>query len=88
MVLMAGPCSLESEEQVLTIARYVAELGIPIMRGGAYKPCTSPYSFQGLGLRGLALLDKARDTYGLRIVTEATGQDRSGGGPSDGSIPW
>ncbi|MDI6775434.1 MAG: 3-deoxy-7-phosphoheptulonate synthase [Verrucomicrobiota bacterium] len=73
LVIMAGPCSLESAEQVAAITRYVSELGIPILRGGAYKPRASPYSFQGLGLRGLRMLDRARSRYGLRIVTEATG---------------
>ena len=52
LALMAGPCSLETEEQVMTIAAYVSALGIRIMRGGAYKPRTSPYSFQGMGSMG------------------------------------
>jgi len=74
VVIMAGPCALENEKQVLTIAQYVHELGIPVMRGGAYKPRTSPYSYQGMGLIGLNLLVKAREKYGLKIITEATGQ--------------
>jgi 3-deoxy-7-phosphoheptulonate synthase len=73
LVIMAGPCSLETEEQVLTIGRYVSGMGIPIMRGGAYKPRTSPYSFQGMGLKGLELLAQCRKQFGLKIVTEATG---------------
>jgi 3-deoxy-7-phosphoheptulonate synthase len=74
--VMAGPCSLESGEQVMTIAAYVAKLGIRIMRGGAYKPRTSPYSFQGLGLEGLKLLARACRKYRLRMITEATGLHR------------
>jgi 3-deoxy-7-phosphoheptulonate synthase len=73
LVIMAGPCSLETEEQILAIAQYVSDLGIKIMRGGAYKPRTSPYSFQGMGLKGLELLARCREKYGLKIVTEATG---------------
>lgn len=84
LVIMAGPCSIETEKQVLEIGRYVAELGIPILRGGAYKPRTSPYSFQGLGLKGLELLRKSREEYGLKIVTEATGLHRHSN--SDGSL--
>ncbi|MBD3345817.1 MAG: 3-deoxy-7-phosphoheptulonate synthase [Chitinivibrionales bacterium] len=72
-VMMAGPCSVESESQIMAVADYVAELGIPFLRGGAYKPRTSPYSFQGMGVEGLKILDKARKKYGLKIVTEATG---------------
>jgi 3-deoxy-7-phosphoheptulonate synthase len=74
--IMAGPCSLESEEQVMTIAAYVSKLGIKIMRGGAYKPRTSPYSFQGMGLEGLGLLAKACRKYRLKMITEATGLHR------------
>ncbi|KMQ50634.1 3-deoxy-7-phosphoheptulonate synthase [Chitinispirillum alkaliphilum] len=73
---MAGPCSLETEEQVMIIASYISSMGIRIMRGGAYKPRTSPYSFQGMGLRGLKLLAKVREQYGLKIITEATGLHR------------
>ncbi|MFC1498258.1 3-deoxy-7-phosphoheptulonate synthase [Verrucomicrobiota bacterium] len=76
LVIMAGPCSLESEEQVMAIAKYVSGTGIKIMRGGAYKPRTSPYSFQGMGIEGLDLLAKARDQFNLRIITEATGLHR------------
>jgi len=70
-VLMAGPCAVESEEQALTIARRVKKSGAEIFRGGAFKPRTSPYSFQGLGEKGLKILAKVRDETGLLIVTEA-----------------
>jgi 3-deoxy-7-phosphoheptulonate synthase len=68
--VMAGPCSVESEKQLLTTAHAVAEAGATILRGGAFKPRTSPYEFQGLGEKGLKLLDKARRETGLPIVTE------------------
>jgi 3-deoxy-7-phosphoheptulonate synthase len=70
-VLMAGPCAVESEEQALTIARLVKKSGAEVFRGGAFKPRTSPYSFQGLGEKGLRILAKVRDETGLLIVTEA-----------------
>ena len=69
-VIMAGPCSVESEEQTLTIAHAVKKAGANILRGGAFKPRTSPYSFQGLGLKGLKILAKAREETGLPIITE------------------
>ncbi len=72
LVMMAGPCAVESEEQALTIARLVAEYGAQVFRGGAFKPRTSPYSFQGLGEEGLKILQKVRKETGLLIVTEAT----------------
>lgn len=68
--LMAGPCSVESEEQLLSTARAVKAAGATILRGGAYKPRTSPYEFQGLGKEGLRLLDLARKETGLKIITE------------------
>ena len=71
-VVMAGPCAVESERQALTIARFVKECGARVFRGGAFKPRTSPYSFQGLGEEGLKILDKVRKETGLLIVTEAT----------------
>jgi 3-deoxy-7-phosphoheptulonate synthase len=71
-VIMAGPCAIESEEQALTIARVVKQHGAQVYRGGAFKPRTSPYSFQGLGESGLRILDKVRQETGLLIVTEAT----------------
>lgn len=70
LVVMAGPCSVESEEQMLQAAHAVKEAGAQILRGGAFKPRTLPYSFQGLGERGLELLAKARSETGLPIVTE------------------
>lgn len=71
-VIMAGPCAVESEEQALTIARLVKQYGAKIFRGGAFKPRTSPYSFQGLGEEGLKMLEKVREETGLLIITEAT----------------
>jgi 3-deoxy-7-phosphoheptulonate synthase len=71
-VIMAGPCAVESEEQALTIAHLVKEYGAQVFRGGAFKPRTSPYSFQGLGEEGLKILDRVRKETGLLIVTEAT----------------
>ncbi len=71
VVLIAGPCSVESEEQIVGIAHRLRESGATVLRGGAFKPRTSPYSFQGLGVEGLRLLAKARDETGLAIVTEA-----------------
>lgn len=71
VVLMAGPCSVESEEQILGIAKDLKTAGATILRGGAFKPRTSPYAFQGLGERGLKLLAMARKATGLAVVTEA-----------------
>jgi 3-deoxy-7-phosphoheptulonate synthase len=71
-VIMAGPCAVESEEQCLTIANIVKKYGARVFRGGAFKPRTSPYSFQGLGNKGLKILEKVRNETGLLIVTEAT----------------
>ena len=68
--VMAGPCSVESEKQLLKTAEAVAAAGATILRGGAFKPRTSPYEFQGLGEKGLKLLDKARRETGLAIITE------------------
>jgi len=70
VVVMAGPCAVESEEQILTIARAIKAAGAQILRGGAFKPRTSPYSFQGLEEEGLKLLALAREETGLPIVTE------------------
>jgi 3-deoxy-7-phosphoheptulonate synthase len=72
VVMMAGPCAVESERQAMTIAHYVKALGAQVFRGGAFKPRTSPYSFQGLGEEGLKILAKVRQETGLLIVTEAT----------------
>lgn len=73
-VVMAGPCSVESEEQLMTTARAVKAAGATVLRGGAYKPRTSPYEFQGLGPEGLRLLEAARAETGLRIITEVLGE--------------
>jgi len=70
LALMAGPCSVESEEQAFTVAAAVARAGATVLRGGAYKPRTSPYSFQGLGEQGLKLLRRAADAHGLAVVSE------------------
>jgi len=70
-LLIGGPCSVESEEQIRQSAELLKELNLTSLRGGCYKPRTSPYSFQGLGLEGLKLLAKMRDEYGFSIVTEA-----------------
>jgi 3-deoxy-7-phosphoheptulonate synthase len=70
LALMAGPCSVESEEQTFTVAAAVAKAGATVLRGGAYKPRTSPYSFQGLGEQGLKLLRRAADAHGLAVVSE------------------
>lgn len=71
VVVMAGPCSVEGESQIVEAARAVRDAGAVILRGGAFKPRTSPYSFQGLGMKGLEMLAKAREETGLLIVTEA-----------------
>ena len=68
--IIAGPCAVESEKQAMTIAERVQEAGAHIFRGGAFKPRTSPYSFQGLGLEGLKILAKVRETTGMPVVTE------------------
>ncbi len=70
IVVMAGPCAVENFEQLIQTARKVKSGGAAILRGGAFKPRTSPYSFQGLGLEGLKMLEKARKETGLSIVTE------------------
>ncbi len=70
VVVLAGPCAVESLEQTLTIAKAVKGLGAHLLRGGAYKPRTSPYSFQGLGEEGLRILAAAREATGLPVVTE------------------
>lgn len=75
IAVMAGPCAVESEEQILTSARLLREMGATVLRGGAFKPRTSPYSFQGLGLEGLKLLAKAREETGMAIITEAIDPD-------------
>lgn len=71
LTIIAGPCAIESEEQALTIARCVKSAGAHIFRGGAFKPRTSPYAFQGLGEEGLRILAKVREKTGMPVVTEA-----------------
>jgi len=70
VIVMAGPCSVESEEQIHASARAVAAAGARILRGGAFKPRSSPYSFQGLGEEGLVMMREAADAHGLAVVTE------------------
>ena len=70
LVVMAGPCAVESRDQLLETARVVKEAGAQVLRGGAFKPRSSPYSFQGLGEKGLRLLAEAREETGLAVVTE------------------
>lgn len=76
VVLMAGPCSVESYEQTRIVAQEVARMGGRILRGGAFKPRTSPYSFQGLGHEGLEILRTVADEFGLYVVTEALGVEQ------------
>jgi 3-deoxy-7-phosphoheptulonate synthase len=75
VLLMAGPCAVESENQLMAAAEATARAGGRVLRGGAFKPRTSPYSFQGLGEEGLRLLELARRRFGLAIVTEAMDDD-------------
>lgn len=70
LVMIAGPCAVESWDQIMTTAKAVAEAGASVLRGGCFKPRTSPYSFQGLGFEGLDMLAEAGKTYGLPVVTE------------------
>ena len=74
--MIAGPCSVESEEQILEVARSVQKSGAAALRGGAYKPRTSPYAFQGKGVEGVLLLDEARKNTGLPIVSELMSADQ------------
>ncbi|HDM70039.1 MAG TPA: 3-deoxy-7-phosphoheptulonate synthase [Thermotogales bacterium] len=73
--IIAGPCSIEGREMILETADFLSSLGVKILRGGAFKPRTSPYSFQGLGVKGLEYMREAADKYGMKIVSEALGQD-------------
>ncbi len=68
--MMSGPCSIETEEQIFKLAKIVADSGAKILRGGAFKPRTSPYTFQGLGEEGLKLMRAAADEYNLLVITE------------------
>lgn len=76
-VVMAGPCSVESEQQLLKTAHAVAKAGATVLRGGAFKPRTSPYEFQGLGEKGLKMLAKARKETGLAVITELLSEDHA-----------
>jgi len=78
LAVIAGPCAVESEAQMLTVARKVAEAGADFLRAGAFKPRTSPYSFQGLGLPGLKILARAREECGLPVITEAVDEESMG----------
>src|SRR5207249_812964 len=75
LTIIAGPCAVESEEQTLAIAHKVREAGADLFRGGAFKPRTSPYAFQGLGLEGLRILARIREETGLPIITEAVDEE-------------
>ncbi|KUK54977.1 MAG: Phospho-2-dehydro-3-deoxyheptonate aldolase [Atribacteria bacterium 34_128] len=70
MILMAGPCAIENEEQINEIAGRISSLGVKILRGGVFKPRTSPYSFQGLGKKGITIMSEAAKRYDLAIITE------------------
>src|SRR5215510_11134643 len=76
--VMAGPCSVETEKQLMKTAEAVKAAGATVLRGGAFKPRTSPYEFQGLGQRGLKLLAKARKATGLAIITELLSEQHAG----------
>ena len=76
LAMMAGPCSVESRSQLLEIAHAVKEAGATMLRGGAYKPRSSPYSFQGMGVEGLEILAEARQQTGLTVVTEVMAPDK------------
>src|SRR5438105_4399071 len=75
LAIVAGPCAIESREQAFAVAERVQRAGAQFFRGGAYKPRTSPYSFQGLGEAGLRIMAEVRDAFGLKIVTEAIDQE-------------
>jgi 3-deoxy-7-phosphoheptulonate synthase len=75
IVIMAGPCSVESREQTMELAGILRDLGVRILRGGAFKPRTSPYAFQGMGENGLQILADVRDRFGMAIVTEVMGTE-------------
>lgn len=76
VVVMAGPCSVESRSQIIEIAHAVKEAGATVLRGGAFKPRTSPYDFQGLGLKGLEYLAEAREVTGLPVITEVMREEQ------------
>jgi 3-deoxy-7-phosphoheptulonate synthase len=78
VVFMAGPCSVESRAQTMELAAMLHEMGVRIFRGGAFKPRTSPYAFQGMGESGLQILAEVREKYGMAIVTEVMGTEEVG----------
>ena len=78
LVLIAGPCAVESRDQLMKTAQFLKKLGVPVLRGGAYKPRTSPHSFQGLREAGLDLLDEVRKETGILVVTEVMSPDHVG----------
>ncbi len=75
LVLISGPCSIENEDQIYRLAEVTAQSGAKILRGGAFKPRSSPYSFQGMGKKGLEIMRKAADKFGLKIITEIIQHD-------------
>ena len=77
-LLIAGPCAIEGKEQLLKTARFLKKLGVPVLRGGAYKPRTSPHSFQGLREEGLDLLSEIRNEVGILVVTEVMSSEQVG----------
>ena len=76
LMMIAGPCAIENEEQIFTISEFLSKQNIKFMRGGAYKPRTSPYSFQGLKTEGLVMMRKAADAHGLAVVSEIMSIDK------------
>jgi len=76
IVIMAGPCAVEGEDQIYEIAQRVSKFGVKVLRGGAFKPRTSPYSFQGLGIKGLEFMSEAAKKYGLLVITEVMSIDQ------------
>lgn len=76
LMMIAGPCAVENEEQIFTISEFISKLGVRFLRGGAYKPRTSPYSFQGLKTEGLVMMRQAADKYNLSVVTEIMSLDK------------
>jgi 3-deoxy-7-phosphoheptulonate synthase len=75
--IMAGPCAVESEALLDEVGAFLKEMNVPFLRGGAFKPRTSPYSFQGLGVKGLKILRKTAEKYGLKVVTELMSENET-----------
>ena len=78
MIFIAGPCAVESKEQIIETAKFLSSMGVRILRGGAYKPRTSPDNFQGLGESGLKMLAYAAELTGMAVVTEVMDTDQIG----------